>query len=77
MCTLLCAIQLLDRLEKTQGDFLRDHREELKRLRLLLEGVSKVRSAIDFGDQNDREKFLQWFEKFFLYDMTPAPVEEE
>lgn len=74
--TLLCASQLLDRLQKSYPDFFRIHMDEMKSLQALLLKGRDVKDAVQL-ESDDRSKFLEWFEKLFLYDMTPAAVEGE
>jgi hypothetical protein len=70
--TLLTAQDTLDRLERAHPEFFGDHRRELKELREQLGRGEAVKDALPLERFDDRERFLQWFERMFFTDMTPA-----
>jgi hypothetical protein len=70
--TLLAARQLLERLRREYPEFFRNHRKSAAKLADQLEGIEEVKSKLTFDTPDERERFLSWFERFFLKDIRPA-----
>jgi hypothetical protein len=67
--TLLCASQLMDRIEGEDPCFDENHRGQIKGIRDKLRAVSDVRKRLldDLGE--DAQQFLEWFEKMFFLEV--------
>jgi hypothetical protein len=70
--TLLTARDTLDRLERDYPDFFRVYRKDLKLLRERLRDGESLKNDLPVGSPLDRERFLLWFERMFLTDMSKA-----
>jgi hypothetical protein len=68
--TLLTAQQLLRRFEQDEetqiADFVTRHRNEFRQLQRVLEEIVVVRARLDLGAPNERDDFLDWYERAFL-----------
>ncbi len=73
---LLCARELLDRLQAAHPAFFTAHARRLGALREQLAAVADVKAALDLGPGIDRERFFRWFEQTFGQPM-PLPGEVE
>lgn len=72
--TLLCARQLLQRLEKKYTNFLKDHQAELAQVNKQLSVVHQIQAGFTFSSEPERHKFFNWFERMFFMEI---PVKEE
>ncbi len=73
---LLCACDLLDRLQAAHPAFFAAHAERLSALDRRLNAVADIKAALELGPGIDRERFFRWFEKAFGQPM-PLPDEVE
>ena len=64
--TFLTARQLRDKLVEDYVSFFESHKQMRSELDELLERGLRSRRRIQFGDDVCDQKFLTWFEKFFL-----------
>lgn len=64
--TLLCARQILDRLRQDWPQFLADRRQDLSHLERRLDRIVEVRDRIDCGTPEERARFFDWFDRWFL-----------
>jgi len=71
---LLCARQVLDRVEEEAREFVARHRGEVKALRQRLDRLEEARAAIPFEGPEERGAFFGWYEEWFL--KRAAPLEE-
>jgi hypothetical protein len=70
--TFLCARQVCDRLRRSHPDFEREHREESRQLRALVEQSAQLRAALQLDGEEEGRAFLDWYEEMFLRE-TPVP----
>ena len=75
--TLLCAEQVLTRIEESHPEFKTKHKAEFRKVRGLLRAKEEIRSGFDFGTENERSKFFDWFERHFLKDMSDLALDEQ
>lgn len=73
---LLCAQQVLEQLAKDWPDFAAGHKDDLQKLRQRLAKSDEVRQSFTFGEPAEREKFLDWFERWFLKQAEPMEAAE-
>jgi hypothetical protein len=67
--TLLCARQILGRIEAFDTQFTRRHQAEFRRVSKLLGAVDRLREGFSFGSPEEREKFFDWFEQMFFLEI--------
>jgi hypothetical protein len=73
---LLCARQVLGRIEKEHPDFRTQHADEYRKLDERLAQTAHVRETLSFDSPSDRAEFLDWFEDKFLTRAQPMEVGE-
>jgi hypothetical protein len=73
--TLLCAMQILDRIEAVDVQFTRRHQAELGYVRKLLEAIDEVRAGFTFAAPEEAQEFFDWFERMFFLEI-PMPKQE-
>jgi hypothetical protein len=71
--TLLCARQVLQRLEKKYPDFHTQHQAEFHRLAEQLKIIDQVQAGFTFDTPAERQKFFDWFGRMFFMEI---PVKE-
>jgi len=64
--TLLCATQLLDRIEKEYTDFKTQHKEAFKRVRERLDALDQIEAGFTFETPEIRSEFFTWFREMFF-----------
>ncbi len=69
--TLLCAIQLLDVLQRDEPEFYAQQRDEFQLRKIAMEALETARSRFQFGDEDERERFFVWLERWFLRRAEP------
>lgn len=75
--TTLCARQLLDALSADVSDFMARNREDVIRLRKMIENAAKIRERLHFGTASEQSMFFQWFERWFLRRAQVMQLEAE
>ena len=71
----LCARQLIKRVRREHGDFVKKHRQAFRVLQKLIDDVAHARRELSFDTTEQREEFLAWFEEWFLRRaVTPIGV---
>lgn len=73
---LLCARQVVEQIEKDRPEFAALHKAGLDGLRGRLAKADEVRQAFSFGEPAERERFLDWFQRWFLKRAEPVGVAE-
>ncbi len=73
--TLLCARQLLKKVETTYSEFAQNHHGEFRRVRRQLEACERIREEFTFDSPEVREQFFDWFERMFFLEIS-LPTEE-
>ncbi len=73
--TLLCAIQLLEVLKKEEPEFHARERERFGLAAAARAVVEPVKARFTFASPDERERFFDWFESWFLRRANPAPKE--
>lgn len=68
---LLCARQLLDKIERDQPEFATRNRCDIVSLRASLELSSELRTAFVFDESVNRDEFFRWYERWFLERAEP------
>ncbi len=71
--TLLCAWQVLQRLEKKRPDFHTRHSAEFQQLAEQLQVIDQMQAGFTFDTPTERQKFFDWFERMFFMEI---PVKE-
>jgi len=64
--TFLCANQVLMRVAARHSDFVGRYRQEVGRMKKTLEQSYLFRESLNLPDDEDRDLFLDWYEKSFL-----------
>jgi hypothetical protein len=64
--TLLCARQVLGRVRSRYPEFCQANRSRVRRLEELLGKTRTVREKFEFGQTEEREQFLDWYERMFF-----------
>lgn len=73
--TFLCARQVCDRVRRDHEPFVKEHREDFRKLSDdVSAGIAQLRALLFFQDATDKEDFLAWYEDQFVRD---APVPED
>ena len=73
--TLLCAIQLLEVLKKEEPEFHARERERFGLAAAARAVVEPVKARFTFASSDERERFFDWFESWFLRRANPAAKE--
>lgn len=71
----LCAKQLVGQIRKQHRDFARDRKDSFRDLKARIDAALKVRARLELDRTPPRAEFLDWFERWFLKALPPAPVE--
>lgn len=74
---LLCAKQLLQRLESAAAEFVKEQGAGMRELLARLEAIPAARAALAIEPADERERFLGWFEPWFLRRAEPIPEPSE
>jgi len=69
---LLCARQLLARAEKEAPPFRSEHQTDFKTLHDHLTSAAVVRDGLTFRVPDERARFFDWYERWFLTAVTPS-----
>ena len=73
--TLLCAIQLLEVLKKEEPEFYARERERFRLAATARAVVEPVKARFTFASADERVRFFDWFETWFLRRANPATTE--
>jgi hypothetical protein len=72
--TLLCARQLLQKLEKNWPDFNSCHQAEFEQVHQQLSVINEIQAGFTFSTESERQRFFNWFEKMFFMEI---PIKEQ
>jgi hypothetical protein len=67
----LCAKQLVRRVERDASEFRERHASAFRALKAQIARAERVRDQLSFGTADERVAFLEWFERWFLTRAEP------